>query len=102
MRSSSCLRRAATGHRSEIVSYGRFLANEKVTVEALLTGWGEQTAVVAAGRHVLAIQDTSEIHFRTTAERRRGLGEIGKGIGAACCCMRCWRWMRITLPVWAW
>ncbi len=81
MRSSSCLRRAATGHRSEIVRYGRFLANEKVTVEALLTGWGEQTAVVAAGRHVLAIQDTSEIHFRTTAERRRGLGEIGKGIG---------------------
>jgi hypothetical protein len=52
-----------------------------VTVDALLAGWGEQTAVAAAGRHVLAIQDTSEINFRTTAERRRGLGEIGKGIG---------------------
>lgn len=34
-----------------------------------------------AGRHVLAIQDTSEINFRTTAARRRGLGEIGKGVG---------------------
>jgi hypothetical protein len=81
VRASSCLRRAADGRRSEIVRYGRFLANEKVTLEALLAGWGEQTAVAAAGRHVLAIQDTSEINFRTTAERRRGLGEIGKGVG---------------------
>ena len=32
-----------------------------------------------AGRHVLAIQDTSEIKFNTTAQRRRGLGEIAKG-----------------------
>ena len=52
-----------------------------MTLEALLAGWGEQTAVAAAGRHVLAIQDTSELNFRTTAERRRGLGEIGKGVG---------------------
>jgi hypothetical protein len=28
---------------------------------------------------VLAIQDTSEINFATTAQRRRGLGEIGHG-----------------------
>lgn len=81
VRASSCLRRAADGRRSGIVRYGRFLANEKVTLDALLAGWGEQTAVAAAGRHVLAIQDTSEINFRTTAERRRGLGEIGKGVG---------------------
>src|SRR5688500_3590591 len=58
---SSCLRRAADGRRAAIVRYGRFLANDKVTLEALLAGWGEQTAVAAAGRHVLAIQDTSEI-----------------------------------------
>jgi hypothetical protein len=81
VRASSCLRRAADGRRSEIVRYGRFLANEKVTLEAVLAGWGEQTALAAAGRHVLAIQDTSEINFRTTAERHRGLGEIGKGVG---------------------
>lgn len=35
--------------------------------------------MAVAGRHVLAIQDTSEISLRTTAARRRGLGEIGKG-----------------------
>jgi len=50
-------------------------------MDALLAGWGEQTAIAAAGRHVLAIQDTSEINFRTTPERRRDLGEIGKGVG---------------------
>jgi Transposase DDE domain len=81
VRASSCLRRTAAGRRSEIVRYGRFLANEKVTLDALLAGWGEQTALAASGRHVLAVQDTSEINFRTTAERRRGLGEIGKGVG---------------------
>jgi hypothetical protein len=80
-RASSCVRRAADGNRARIVRYGRFLANENVSLEALLAGWGEQTAVAAAGRHVLAIQDTSEINFRTKPERRRGLGEIGKGTG---------------------
>ena len=47
----------------------------------LIAGWGEQTATACAGRHVLAIQDTSELNFRTTAGRRRGLGAIGKGVG---------------------
>lgn len=81
MRASACLRRAADGYRAQVVRYGRFVANEKVTLEALLAGWGEQTRIAAAGRHVLAIQDTSEINFKTTPERRRGLGEIGKGSG---------------------
>jgi len=81
VRASCCVRRAAGGHRSQIVRYGRFLANEKVTLQTLLAGWGEQTELAAAGRHVLAIQDTSEINFKTTPERQRGLGEIGKGTG---------------------
>src|SRR5258707_2157681 len=80
-RASSCLRRAASGDRAKIVQYGRFVDNKKVSLEALLAGWGEQTAVAAAGRHVLAVQDTSEINFKTKSGRRRGLGEIGKGVG---------------------
>jgi len=79
VRASSCLRRAAGGERARIVRYGRFLANDKVTLEALLAGWGEQTRSAVAGRHVLAIQDTSEVSFRTRPQRRRGLGEVGKG-----------------------
>src|SRR5215217_6411393 len=67
--------------RSQAVRFGRFLANENVTVERLIDGWSEQTSVAARGRHVLAIQDTTEINFHTIPERRRGLGEIGKGNG---------------------
>jgi len=78
-RQSACLRQVAEGQRSQIVRYGRFLDNRKVTVTRLIEGWGRQTSVAAAGRHVLAIHDTSEINFRTTGERRRGLGEIARG-----------------------
>lgn len=78
-RQSVCLRRAAEGERSQIVRYGRLLDNRKVTLPSLIEGWGQQTSIAAAGRHVLAIHDTSEINFRTTAEDRRGLGEIAKG-----------------------
>jgi hypothetical protein len=78
---SVCLRRLAEGRRRGIVGFSRFLSNEKVTVDSLITGWGEPTAKACAGRHVLAIQDSSDIHFRTTDEHRRGLGEIGKGVG---------------------
>lgn len=76
---SVCLRRAAGGKRSRIVQFGRFLDNSRVTLGGLIAGWGGQTAIAAAGRHVLAIHDTSEINFRTSPEHRRGLGEIAKG-----------------------
>ena len=59
--------------------FWRFLANASVTVEKLTEGWSEQTPQAAAGRHVLAIEDTCEIKFATTPENRRGLGKIKKG-----------------------
>ena len=76
---NTCLRRVADGKRQAEVQFNRFLANEKVTVERLIEGWSEQTRTAVAGRHVLAIQDTSEIHFSTRPKHRRGLGEVGKG-----------------------
>ena len=78
---SVCLRRLAGGSRRHIVGFGRFLANDRVTVEGLIEGWGSGSAEACAGRHVLAIQDTSEINFQTSAEHQRGLGKIGKGGG---------------------
>jgi hypothetical protein len=80
-RESVCLRRLAAGNRRDIIGFGRFLANRRVSVEALIEGWGAATSQACAGRHILAIQDTSEINFTTTKQRRRGLGEIGKGNG---------------------
>src|SRR5260221_3467772 len=81
VRPSVCLRRLARGRRSQVVGFGRFLANRCVTVDRLIEGWSDRTGVAAAGRHILAIQDTSEINFKTTSKRRRGLGKIGKGGG---------------------
>jgi hypothetical protein len=76
-----CLRRLAKGIRAQEVRFNRFLGNDKVTLARVIESWSECTAAAAEGRHVLAIQDTSEINFTTTAMRRRGLGEIGKGNG---------------------
>jgi Transposase DDE domain len=74
-----CLRRLSGGDRALEVRFNRFLGNDKVTTERIIESWSESTVAAVAGRHVLAIQDTSEIHFNTTSQRRRGLGEIGKG-----------------------
>jgi hypothetical protein len=76
-----CLRRLAKGVRAREVQFNRFLGNAKVTTERVIESWSEGTVAAVEGRHVLAIQDTSEINFATTAERRRGLGEIGHGNG---------------------
>ena len=80
-RQSTCLRRLAGGRRGGIVGFSRFLGNPRVTVAALVAGWGAEIAEACADRHVLAVQDTSEINFATTKEHDRGLGEIGKGVG---------------------
>ena len=59
--------------------YWRFIANSRVTVDRLVEGWSEQTRIAVRDRHVLAIQDTSDIKFSTTQDDRRGLGKVGKG-----------------------
>lgn len=74
-----CLRQLARGVRAREVRFNRFLGNAEVTTARIIESWSEGTVTAAEGRHVLAIQDTSEINFATTAQRRRGLGEIGHG-----------------------
>jgi hypothetical protein len=76
---SACLRRMANGLWSAQMRFWRFVNNARVTVEKLIEGWSRQTRAAALGRHVLAIQDTSEIKFATTPADRRGLGKVGKG-----------------------
>ncbi|XUM23537.1 IS4 family transposase [Bradyrhizobium oligotrophicum S58] len=69
----------AKGDWAAYMAYWRFVNNPKVTIDRLIEGWGRQTATVAGGRHVLAIQDTSEVKFETRKGHRRGLGDVGKG-----------------------
>ena len=73
-----CLRQLGGDRKGELQA-GRFFASPKVTVTKLVAGWSDLTGAACAGRHVLAIQDRSEVKFPTTAQRRRGLGPVGKG-----------------------
>src|SRR6266849_2771920 len=76
---TTCLRRLSRGSWREGMRFWRFLANGRVTKEKLIEGWSEQTRSAVCDRHVLAIQDTSDIKFSTTEFNRRGLGKVGKG-----------------------
>lgn len=79
LRKSICVRKLSRGRRSAEVGFGRFLANPKVTALTVIESWSDQIGAAARGRHVLAIQDTSDIQFATSAENRRGLGKIKTG-----------------------
>jgi hypothetical protein len=78
LRKTVCLRRLG-GHRRGEERAGRFFANQKVTAAKIVEGWSMLTGPACAGRHVLAIQDTTEVKFPTTAQRRRGLGPVKHG-----------------------
>ncbi|TXL69084.1 IS4 family transposase [Vineibacter terrae] len=81
VRQTTCVRRLAQGCRSTQMGFWRFLANKRVTLDRVIEDWSTPTQGACAGRHVLAIQDTSEIKFATTKENRRGLGKVKKGTG---------------------
>ncbi len=81
VRKTTCVRRLAQGCRSTQMGFWRFLANKRVTLDRLIEDWSTPTRQACMGRHVLAIQDTSEIKFATTEENRRGLGKVKKGTG---------------------
>lgn len=75
---SVCLRQLG-GCRAGQVRYGRLLHNEKVTVQKLIDGVCQGIGERAAGRHVLLIEDTSELNYQAHAARVRGLGTVGNG-----------------------
>ena len=65
--------------RAEEVACRRFFRNPKVTPAEIIATAASRTAEAAAGRHVLLIQDTSEINYQDKAGRKRGLGKVGNG-----------------------
>jgi hypothetical protein len=77
-RRTVCLRRLGEGHAGE-VRLSRFLNSRHVTAAEMLATAASDCAGRAAGRHVLAIQDTSEINYQAHAGRVKGLGPVGNG-----------------------
>jgi hypothetical protein len=77
-RQTVCLRKLADD-RAEQVRFRRFLSSEAVTVEEMVSHRAMIVAAVANGRHVLAIQDTSEINYEAQSGRKQRLGKVGNG-----------------------
>jgi len=65
--------------RAELVGFVRLLRNPKVTCEKIIAAATKRTAQAVAGRHVLLIEDTSEINYEAKRGRKRGLGRVGNG-----------------------
>jgi hypothetical protein len=65
--------------RAEEVRISRFLANEQVTVREMMEHCGARLGPLTAGRHVLAIQDTTELNYQHHCGRTCGLGTVGNG-----------------------
>jgi hypothetical protein len=75
----SCILALAEGQRRGEIGFGRFLRNPSVTVAGINAGAASRTSEVAAGRDVLAIQDTSDIVLGAKKVRERGYGPVGRG-----------------------
>jgi hypothetical protein len=77
-RQTVCLRNLADD-RAEQARFKRFLASEAVTVEEMVSHRAMFVAEAAGGRHVLAIQDTSEVNYQAQSGRKQQLGTVGNG-----------------------
>lgn len=77
-RVSAGIRRLADT-RAEKVAFTRFFRNPHVSPQEIVGTAAAHTAQAAAGRHVLIIEDTSEINYQAKALRKRGLGRVGNG-----------------------
>ena len=77
-RISTSLRQLADT-RAEKIAFTRFFGNPRVSPLEILRTAAARAGDAAAGRHVLIIEDTSEINYQAKALRKRGLGRVGNG-----------------------
>jgi hypothetical protein len=80
-RGSVCIRRLAD-NRATQKRFDRLLEHPAVTPQEIIRHGSSRTAVAAAGRHVLAIQDTSEFDYTAHRRRTEGLGKISNSKSA--------------------
>lgn len=67
------------GNRAGEVKLGRWLRNEKVTSTELTETITMKSHALVKNRHVLAIQDTTELNYESKIKRIQGLGPVGNG-----------------------
>lgn len=79
-RGTVCLRQLSDDRATQR-RFHRFLEHDNVTLQEIIRHGSEHTARACAGRHILAIQDTSEIDYTAHARRTAGLGGISSNKG---------------------
>lgn len=80
-RRTVCIRRLAD-NRATQKRFDRLLAHPNVTPQEIIRHGSSRTDDAAAGRHVLAIQDSSELDYTAHQQRTKGLGKISNSKGA--------------------
>ena len=65
--------------REQSRRFSEFLDNEAVSRREMLARAGQLTGQRAAGRHVLAVTDTTELNFARHSASKRGFGTVGNG-----------------------
>lgn len=70
---------ALAENRAEEVKLCRWMNNRNIRREWLIEGLSRRAAAAATGRHVLVLQDTTEINYQRHAGRVRDLGPVGNG-----------------------
>lgn len=73
-RGTVCLRRLSDDRATQR-RFHRLLEHHNVTPQEIIRHGGARTAQAAVGRHVLAIQDTSELDYTAHSYRTEGLGK---------------------------
>jgi hypothetical protein len=82
--------RQISRNRAEQIAYYRYLENEQVTLSELIRSLADHCQEQVAGRHVLAISDTSEINLQAHQGRLKpeGLGVVGNNKDVGCLVQR--------------
>lgn len=75
-RPTTCIHALAYDRNQEL-TFGRFLDHSSVSYGEMLTSTGRFTGHRAVGRHVLAIQDTTEFNFPGHVNSKHGFGRSG-------------------------
>lgn len=71
--------RKLANDKSEAVKFERWLGNKNVSVAELIEAEQARLHSLVKERHVLGIQDTTELNYEKHAGRVRGLGTVGNG-----------------------
>ena len=80
-RKAVCIKRLVNG-AAEKRRFERWIRHKDVTRERLIQTEQARVSELVAGRHILGIQDTTEINYQSHSGRVHGLGTVGNGTDA--------------------